>query len=168
MLKKLLSLFLLSLFFFTSNSQTLNWHVTAQAGTDNSQFQNYQGAFLAGFHTAEGQQLSFGPVLKGYTLNTESRNIYGGRIYSQAKVLGPLSMYLQCDVFTGTRSTSPLATTRSTMRLESGAGILYTYQDKVGISAGYNLGELNPLSGVRKNTPSIKLIYFMPFSSNRW
>ena len=166
MLKKLLTLpFFFS--FLTANSQTLSWHVTAQAGTANYHFQNFQGAFLAGFQNFQGQQFSFGPVVKGYEMNAGFKKIIGGRIYSQAKIYRGLSMYLQCDVFDGIRSQS-VVSAKSPMRLETGGGIIYTYQEMIGLSAGYNLGELNPLSGIRENTPSIKLIYLMPIGGRRW
>lgn len=167
MLKR--SLLFLTLLFFVSTlkSQQLDWHLTAQAGTANYHFENFQGAVLAGFKNFAGQQLSFGPVVKGYNLNTQLKNIFGARVYSQAKIYKGISMYLQCDVFDGIRSQS-VTSAKSPMRLETGAGIIYTYHDQVGISVGYNLGELNPVSGMRKNTPAIKLIYLMPFSNNSW
>lgn len=164
MLKKLLtfSAFVI-LIIYTAKSQHLNWHVTAQAGTAKYQFENFQGAFLAGFQNPQGQQFSFGPVIKGYEFNSGFKNIMGGRVYSQAKIYKGISMYLQCDVFGGSKSTSIYAS-RSPMRLETGAGVIYTVYNRVGLSAGYNLGELNPISGLRRNTPAIKLIYLMPFN----
>ena len=151
----------------SATSQNLNWQLSAQAGTANHEFKNFQGAILAGFKTFEGQQLSVGPVFKGYSMNSAFRNVTGGRIYSQVKVYEGVSMYLQCDVFGGTKS-SFVASARSTMRLETGAGIIYTYRDAVGISAGYSLAEYNPLTQVRKNAPSIKLVYLMPFGRRNW
>jgi hypothetical protein len=148
-------------------SQGLNWHFTAQAGTANYHYENFQGAFLAGFQTPEGQQFSFGPVVKGYEFDTRFKNVMGGRIYSQAKIYKGLSMYLQCDIFDGIRSQS-VASAKSPMRLETGAGIIYTVYNRVGVSAGYNLGELNPVAGIRQNTPSVKLIYLMPFGNRGW
>jgi hypothetical protein len=113
--------------------------------------------------------LSLGPVFKGYSLNTQRENILGGRIYSQAKMVQGLSFYLQADVF-GPAKSSALAQTSatSTMRLETGAGLIYTYREIVGLSVGYNLGELNPINGLRKNTPSLKLIYLVPFGGRSW
>ena len=167
MLKKHLSLFVLILTFSSAHSQILNWHVTAQAGTANYHLENFQGAFLTGFKTQLGQQFSFGPVVKGYEFNAGFKNFIGGRIYSQAKVFRGISMYLQCDVFDGVRSQS-LTSAKSPMRLETWAGVIYTFQEKIGLSAGYNLGELNPITGLRKNTPSIKLIYLMPIGERGW
>ncbi len=144
-------------------SQALNWHLSAQAGTADYHFENFQGAFLAGFKNYDGQQLSLGPIFKGYNLNSDNHNFMGARIYSQAKIYQGVSMYLQCDIFDGIRSKiGPLL--KSPMRLETGAGIIYTYKERVGLSAGYNFGEYNPISKFRKNTPSIKLIYLMPLS----
>lgn len=163
MLRKLL--IIPFLFIATVKGQTLNWHLTAQAGTVNNNFTNFQGAFLAGFESLEGQQLAFGPVFKGYMLNADMQNVAGGRIYSQSKVVSNLSLYIQCDVFSGVKSA--LTNTRSPMRLESGAGAIYTIYEKIGISAGYNFGEYNPLTGYRKNSPAIKLVYLMPLNSNR-
>lgn len=165
MLKRSLIFITLSFFVITLKAQSLSWHLTAQAGTANYQFENFQGAFLAGFKNPDGQQLSFGPVVKGYNLNNQFTNVLGGRIYSQAKVYRGISLYLQCDVFDGVRSQS-LTTAKSPMRLETGAGVIYTYREKIGLSAGYNLGELNPVSGIRKNIPSVKLVYLIPFSNN--
>ena len=167
MLKKLLILSAFTLFISVAKSQTLNWHIAAQAGTANYHFENFQGAFLAGFQNSQGQQFSFGPVIKGYEMNSGFKNIIGGRIYSQAKIYKGISMYLQCDIFDGIRSQS-LATAKSPMRLETGGGVIYTYRETIGLSAGYNLGELNPLSGLRENTPSIKLIYVMPIGYRGW
>lgn len=167
MLKKasIFIFFLLSI--SSAKSQITNWHLTAHAGTANYHFENFQGAFLTGFRTEQGQQFSFGPVVKGYEFNTSFKNVIGGRIYSQAKVFRSVSMYLQCDVFDGMRSHS-VSAAKSPMRLETGAGMIYTFRETVGLSAGYNLGELNPINGLRKNTPSIKLIYLMPVGQKPW
>src|SRR5690606_2830886 len=134
-------------------------------GTANTQSNNFQGAFLAGFESLEGQQLSVGPVFKGYMANNQMENTMGGRIYSQAKVVNNLSLYIQCDIFSGVKS--PINHTRAPIRLESGAGAIYTFYEKIGVSAGYNFGEFNPLSGMRKNSPSIKLVYVVPLMHNR-
>lgn len=163
MFKNVLLLTFLSLIVNSSKSQTFNWHLAAQAGTANHHFENYQGALMAGFQNSDGQQLSFGPIFKRYNMNSQFKNSMGGRIYSQAKVYNSISLYLQCDVFDGVQSQFH-SSGKSPMRLESGAGIIYTFYEKVGLSAGYNLGELNPLTGLRKNTPVIKLIYLMPFT----
>lgn len=163
---KLFHLFIVSFLFAAGvQAQGLNWHLTAQAGTVNTHHNNFQGAFLAGFESLEGQQLSFGPVVKGYMANKQMENMIGGRVYSQAKVADKLSLYIQCDIFSGAKS--PLDNTRAPMRLESGAGLIYTFYEKIGVSAGYNFGEFNPLSGMRKNSPSIKLVYLVPLSYNR-
>ena len=159
-------LLLIPIFFLsTANGQSLNWHLTAQAGTVNNHFKNFQGAFLAGFESMEGQHLSFGPVVKGYLVNTDFKNLAGGRIYSQSRVIKNLSLYIQCDIFNGVKS--PLTHTRSPMRLESGAGVIYTIYEKIGLSAGYNFGEYNPLNSYRKNSPAIKLVYLVPLANNR-
>lgn len=167
---KLFYLFIVSLIFTTVtavNAQSLNWHLTAQAGTLSTQHNNFQGAFLAGFESLEGQQLSFGPVVKGYMANKQIENTLGGRVYSQAKVVNNLSLYIQCDVFNGVKS--QITHTRAPIRLESGAGFIYTVYERIGISAGYNFGEYNPLSGIRKNSPSVKLVYLVPLTYNqRW
>lgn len=167
MVRRIFILVLLSIFAFSAKSQNLNWHITAQAGAANYQFENFRGAVLAGFQNMDGQQLSFGPVVKGYNINTELKTVLGGRIYSQARLYKGVSMYLQCDVFDGTRSRS-FSSVKSPMRLETGAGITYTYREIIGLSAGYNLAELNPLTGVRKNTPAIKLIYLVPIGYRGW
>ncbi|MBC8054480.1 MAG: hypothetical protein H7Y13_15580 [Sphingobacteriaceae bacterium] len=167
MLRKPLFFLLLTFSALFVKAQTLNWHFAAQAGTARYQFENFQGAFLTGFQNEQGQQFSFGPVIKGYEFEAGFKNVFGGRIYSQAKVYRGVSMYLQCDIFDGTRS-QLLSSAKSPMRLETGAGIIYTYHERIGLSAGYNLGELNPLSGIRENTPSIKLIYLMPFGARSW
>lgn len=167
MLKKYIFLCALSFFAFSGECQNLNWHLTAQAGMANYRIDNFQGSFLAGFETAEGQQLAIGPVFKSFAMNTHSETSIGGRIYSQAKVYDALSLYIQCDVFAGIASTIQVAS-KSPMRLETGAGLIYMYHDKFGLSAGYNLGELNPISGVRKGAPSIKLIYTIPFVNSNW
>jgi|GEM_PF-1069886 len=167
MLKKYIFLLALSFLTATGKSQNLNWHLTAQAGMADYRIENFQGAFLAGFETMEGQQLSIGPVFKNFSMNTHSETTIGGRIYSQTKVYDALSLYIQCDVFAGVES-NVVVSSKSPMRLETGAGLIYTYHDKIGLSAGYNLGELNPISGVRKGTPSIKLIYIMPLGNNGW
>jgi hypothetical protein len=163
-----LSLIILS-FCLVAKSQTLDWHVSAQAGTANYHFENYQGSVLAGFKTQSGQMLSLGPVFKGYNMNSQYQNVMGGRIYSQARMAGGLSFYLQCDVFgrSPANSFTPTSAT-STMRLETGAGIIYTFKETIGLSAGYNLGELNPINGIRKNTPAVKLIYLLPFGARGW
>ena len=161
-------LFLFIVFFITSaKAQNLNWHVSAQAGAANYQFENFQGAVLAGFENFQGQQLSVGPVMKGYTMNTEFKKVLGGRIYSQAKVYKEISMYLQCDIFDGIRSQS-LSAVKSPMRIETGAGIIYTYNQTIGVSAGYSIGELNPITGTRKNSPVVKLVYLMPIGYRGW
>lgn len=167
MLKKYAFLLALSFLSVAGKSQNLNWHLTAQAGMSSYRIENFQGAFLGGFETMEGQQLSIGPVFKNFSMNTHSKTTVGGRIYSQTRVYDALSLYIQCDVFAGAKSTV-VASSQSPMRLETGAGLIYTYQDKIGLSAGYNLGELNPLSGVRKGVPSIKLIYKIPFVNDSW
>ena len=167
MLKKLLTFSILILSTLLVKSQSLDWHLTAHAGTARYHFENFQGAFLAGFQNQQGQQFSFGPVVKGYEFQAGFKNMIGGRIYSQAKIYKGLSMYLQCDVFDGVRSQS-IASAKSPMRLETGAGIIYTVYNRVGVSAGYNLGELNPVAGIRQNTPSVKLIYLMPVGNRGW
>ncbi|HEY0055043.1 MAG TPA: hypothetical protein VGB63_06790 [Pedobacter sp.] len=163
MIKKLLLPIILTFVLTNTYSQALNWHLSAQAGTADYHFENFQGAFLAGFKNYDGQQLSFGPIFKGYNLNSDNHNFMGARIYSQAKIYQGVSMYLQCDIFDGIRSKIG-APSKSPMRLETGAGIIYTYKERVGLSAGYNFGEYNPVNRFRKNTPSIKLIYLMPLS----
>jgi hypothetical protein len=165
MMKSLPTLILFLLIAAGVKAQNLNWHVTAQAGTANHHLQNFQGSLLGGFKTEEGQQLSFGPVVKGFEFNQQLKNVYGARIYSQVKAVGSVSFYLQCDIFDGAKSNSIVAT-KSPMRLETGAGVIYTYRGTVGLSAGYNMAELNPVSGIRRNTPSIKLIYLVPFVRN--
>ncbi len=164
-MKRQLLPILLLFFFVSSKAQELNWHLTAQAAAVNNHFSNFQGAFLAGFESMEGQQLSFGPVCKGYMESSVIKNVVGGRIYSQALIVNNVSMYIQCDVFSGVKS--QYTASRSPMRLESGAGIIYTFYKKIGVSAGYNFGEYNPLSGVRKNSPAVKLVYMVPINNNR-
>lgn len=167
MLKKFIFLCVLSFLAVEGKCQVLNWHLTAHAGMANYRIDNFQGAFLAGFATVEGQELSIGPVFKNFSTNAHSQTSIGGRIYSQTSVFEALSLYIQCDIFAGTKS-NILSSSRSPMRLETGAGLIYMYHDKIGLSAGYNLGELNPISKVRKGAPSIKLIYTIPFISNTW
>lgn len=167
MVKKSLILLFVLFSITTAKSQNLNWHLSAQAGATSHQFENFQGSLLAGFENLQGQQLSVGPVFKGYTMNTEFKNALGGRIYSQAKVYNDISLYIQCDIFDGTRSISS-PSVKSPMRLETGAGIIYTYRQTIGLSAGYNIGELNPISGIRKNSPAIKLVYLMPIGYRGW
>jgi hypothetical protein len=98
-------------------------------------------------------------------LNADLKNVAGGRIYSQSKVVKNLSLYIQCDIFTGVKS--PITESRSPMRLESGAGAIYTFYQQIGISAGYNFGEYNPLTGFRKNSPAVKLVYLVPLNASR-
>jgi hypothetical protein len=163
MITKLLLSIILTFFLTSIYSQVLNWHLTAQAGTANYHFENYQGAFLVGFKNVDGQQLSLGPVFKGYHFNSEYHKFMGARIYSQAKIYQGVSMYLLCDVFDGVRNKIGTPS-KSPMRLETGAGFIYTYKERVGLSAGYNFGEYNPANRFRKNIPSMKLIYLMPFA----
>ena len=167
MMKKLLLLLAIIITSAVAKSQTLNWHLSAQAGTANYQFENFEGSFLAGFKSEAGQELSVGPVVKGYYMDNHSNNMLGARIYSQAKLFNSFSVYMQCDVFGGVPSQT-LSSTRSPMRLETGAGLNFTFQEKFGVSAGCNIGALDPISNVRKNTPSVKLIYLMPFAKRGW
>lgn len=147
-------------------AQYLSWYLSAQTGSCNYGSPNMNGAVLAGFKTEAGQQLSFGPVVKSYMSDQKFGNLVGIRLYSQTSVSERVNIYMQCDVSNGTQFQA--VSMKSPLRLETGVGINYMIGEKIGVGAGYNFGDYNPLNNMRKSSPSLKLIYLIPFRSNNW
>lgn len=147
-------------------AQYLDWHLSAQTGSCNYGSANMNGSVMVGFRTEAGQELSVGPVFKSYLANQRFGNIAGVRVYSQTSVSEKVSFYLQCDVSNSTQFRT--VSMGSPLRLETGIGVNYMFNEKVGVGAGYNFGDYNPLSNVRKSSPALKLVYLIPFRSNGW
>ena len=161
-----LLLFFLIVSGFSSRAQYLNWFLTAQTGSSGLETTNMNGAVLAGFRTEAGQQVSIGPVVKGYMSNHRFGNIVGARLYSEMSLSEKTGLYLQCDISNGDQFAA--VSMKSPLRLETGVGINYMLGEKVGIAAGYNFGDYNPLNNTRKGSPAVKLIYLIPFRGSNW
>ncbi len=159
-------LFLLFISGFSLRAQYLNWFVSAQTGGSGYGSTNVHGAVLAGFKTETGQQVSFGPVVKGYLSDQKFGNIVGARLYSQMNLSGNIGIYMQCDISNGNQFRAVSMT--SPLRLETGIGVNYMMSEKIGVGAGYNFDDYNPLNNSRKSSPAIKLVYLIPFRSNSW
>ncbi|WP_374164102.1 hypothetical protein [Arcticibacter sp. MXS-1] len=147
-------------------AQYLSWYISAQTGSCNYGSPNINGSVLAGFQTEAGQQFSVGPVIKSYMSNQRFGNIAGLRVYSQTSISEKVNLYMQCDVSNGTQFAA--VSMKSPLRLETGIGINYMIGEKIGVGAGYNFGDYNPLSNMRKSSPALKLVYLVPFKSNSW
>ncbi|WP_256011953.1 hypothetical protein [Desertivirga xinjiangensis] len=166
MIKKLLLVILLLNCLSTIKAQSLNWFVSAHAGTGNFKTASANGAVLAGFKNERGQQVAMGPVVKGFMHNGIMENVIGGRLYSQMNLAGPVDVYLQCDLTNG-RNQLQSAKAQVPVRLETGMGLNFLIRENIGIGCGYTFGEYNPISQQRKSSPVLKLTYLMPFQSSR-
>jgi len=165
--KKLLLVILLLNYLSTTKAQSLNWFVSAHAGANNYKSASMNGAILGGFKNENGQQLAIGPVIKGFMLNGIVKNVIGGRVYSQMNLTGKIDAYLQCDVSNLNQFQS--ASGQSPIRIETGMGLNLMVKENLGVGCGYTFGEFNPLTNQRVNSPSLKLVYTLPFMSNsRW
>ena len=159
-------LFILLLSVSSLKAQYLSWYMSAQTGSCNIGSANMNGAVLAGFKTEAGQQLSLGPVVKSYMSDQKFGNIVGLRLYSQTSLTEHFNLYMQADLSNGTQFCS--VNMQAPLRLETGIGFNYMIGEKIGLGAGYNFGDYNPLNNMRKSSPSLKLIYLIPFRSNNW
>jgi len=167
MMKKLLLVILLLNCLSTTKAQSLNWFVSAHVGASNYKSAGMNGAVMGGFRNEMGQQISIGPVVKGYMLNGIMKNQLGGRVYAQMNLSGRLDAYIQCDATDAKQFQN--VSTKSPVRIETGMGLNLMIKDNLGVGCGYTFGELNPVSNQRISSPSLKLVYVMPFLSNsRW
>jgi len=165
-MKKLLLVILL-LNYLSTKAQSLNWFVSAHVGASNYKSASMNGAVMGGFKNEAGQMISIGPVLKGYMLNGMMKNQIGGRIYAQMNLTGRIDAYLQCDASDAGRFQNVAA--KSPVRIETGMGLNFMIKDNLGIGCGYTFGEINPATNQRLSSPSLKLVYVLPFLSNsRW
>jgi len=165
-MRKILLLSLLLISFVFTNAQDLTWFVSAHAGASDYRSAGMNGAVLAGFRNQEGQQLAFGPVAKNYMMNKKMTSLIGARIYSQMHLTGIIDLYIQGDITNG--DSHSMVNMGSPIRLETGMGLNIMIKENLGIGCGYTFGEFNPLTNERRSSPSLKFIYNMPFSSNRW
>lgn len=147
-------------------AQYLNWFLSAQTGSSGYHSTGMHGAVLAGFKTETGQQVSFGPVVKGYLSDRKFGNLIGARLYSEMNLSEKLGIYMQCDVSNGDQFHS--IDMRSPLRLEAGIGINYMLGERIGVGAGYNFDDYNPLTNSRQSSPALKLVYLIPLGNNGW
>ncbi len=162
--KKLLLVILLLNCLSLTKAQSLNWFISAHAGANNYKSATMNGAVLGGFRNEAGQQLAVGPVVKSFMLNGIMKNVVGGRVYSQMNLVGKIDAYLQCDISNISQVQS--ANGLSPVRIETGMGLNFMLKENLGIGCGYTFGEYNPLTNQRNSSPSLKLVYVMPFFSN--
>ncbi|WP_207423728.1 hypothetical protein [Desertivirga brevis] len=167
MMRKLLLVILLLNCLSTTKAQSLNWFVSAHVGTSNYKTASMNGAVMGGFKNEMGQQVSIGPVVKGYMLNGIVKNQVGARLYAQMNLSGKIDAYIQCDASDATQFRT--APGKSPVRLETGMGLNFMIKENLGVGCGYTFGEINPLSNQRLSSPSLKIVYVLPFLSNsRW
>jgi hypothetical protein len=163
-MKRLLLVILLLNCLSTIKAQSLNWFVSAHVGSSNYKTASMNGALMGGFRNDLGQQVSLGPVVKGYMQNGIMKNKVGGRLYAQMNVSGRIDAYLQCDASETQRFQN--STVKSPIKIETGMGLNFMIKENLGIGCGYTFGEVNPVTNGRMSSPSIKFIYVMPFLSN--
>lgn len=144
-------------------AQYLSWFLSSQSGVNNFSGSNFNNSVLAGFKTEDGQQVSFGPVIKSFVTDQKLGNIPGIRLYSQTALVSGFNLYVQCDLANGDRFRA--ISFNAPFRIESGAGINFMIRERVGMGVGYNFGEFNPLNNLRESTPVFKLLYLLPFDT---
>lgn len=163
-MKKLLLVILLLNFLSTTKAQSLNWFISAHVGASNYKSASMNGAVMGGFKNEMGQQISIGPVVKGFMINGIVKNVVGARAYAQMNLAGRVDAYIQCDA-SDSRTFQNVAA-KSPVRIETGMGLNFMIKDNLGVGCGYTFGETNPITNQRMGSPSLKLVYVMPFLSN--
>lgn len=141
-----------------------NWLVSAQAGTTANLATNYQGALLVGFTTEVNQQVSIGPVIKGFYQNHSSQNLMGARMYSRVPLTEKLGLYIQADLLRTNTQHIYDVTIKPTAKLETSMGIELMALQNIGLTGGYNFQEYNPMSNSKAGNLNVRLIYNLPLS----
>ncbi|MXV51393.1 hypothetical protein GS399_10465 [Pedobacter sp. HMF7647] len=146
-----------------SGQSSLNWMLSTQAGLSSHTTTNYQGSLMIGFATQNNQQISVGPVIKSFFVANHQQANIGGRIYSQSPIVGPLSLYLQCDIFQMNMSPAQY-TPEKKLKLDAGLGAAFTFNNNIGLAAGYNFGEFNPMTSTSKGVGNLRIFYNLPLT----
>ncbi len=149
----------------------LNWMLTAQAGTTSNINTNYHTALLWGFKNDAGQQISIGPVIKGFMSNNHIENLFGARLYSKVNLVNNIGLYMQGDLLK-TNLMHPgfdgISLIKTTPKLETSMGIEFVVLNNFSLGGGYNFQEYNPVKNSKTGTMNLRAVFNFSLSGKNY